>query len=121
MDWLAIAVTCGLPSAITGLGFWLVKRQITRQSAQREKLEAEREQKVLEREKHREELILMLLKSTRASTMLSEATARAVQRIPDAKCNGDMSRALEYATKVQNDQKDFLMKLGVHSIYDYYE
>ena len=38
---------------------------------------------------------------------LAEATAKAVQRIPDAKCNGDMHAALEYAQKVKHEQKDF--------------
>ena len=50
--------------------------------------------------------------------MLGEATARAVQRIPDANCNGDMHQALDYVANVQRKQKDFLMELGIHSIYE---
>lgn len=118
MDFAQMALFWGLPTAVTGFFFWLVQRKITKQAAEREKIDAEREQKALEREKHREKLILMILQSYRAGMRLSEATARAVQRIPDARCNGDMTKALEDAQAFQIKQKDFLMELGVHSIYD---
>ena len=49
---------------------------------------------------------------------LAEATAVAVQRIPDAHCNGDMHAALEYATSVKHKQKDFLTKQGVDALLD---
>lgn len=118
MGFAEILALCGIPSAITGFGFWVLKRHLDSQAAQRKEEEAERERKALEREKNRESLMLMLMQSSRAAIVLSEATAKAVQRIPDAHCNGDMSSALEYASKVQNKQKDFLMELGVHSIYE---
>ena len=61
----------------------------------------------------------MLVSTTLPPTMaLSEATARAVQRIPDAHCNGDMHAALEYATKIKHEQKDFLHEQAVHGLYD---
>ena len=47
-----------------------------------------------------------------------EATARAVQRIPDAHCNGDMHAALDYAAKIKHAQKDFLTSQGIHAIID---
>ena len=49
---------------------------------------------------------------------LGEATAKAVQRIPDAHCNGDMKGALEYATTVKHRQKEFLTKQGVSALMD---
>ena len=113
-----ILVATGIPTAITGFFFWLLKRQIDNQSKERKKIAEEQEAKLLEREQNREKLTLMLMQSTRASVVLSEATARAVQRIPDAHCNGDMHEALEFADKVQRKQKDFLVELGLHSIYD---
>ena len=70
------------------------------------------------REKNREQLDVMLLQSTTAAIALGEATAKAVQRIPDAHCNGDMHKALDYAAKVKHDQKDFLTSLGIHSLHD---
>lgn len=61
---------------------------------------------------------MMLLQSTTAAIALGEATAKAVQRIPDAHCNGDMHRALEYAADIKHRQKDFLTSLGVHALHD---
>ena len=58
-----------------------------------------------------------LIQNTRAALALAEATAVAVQRIPDAHCNGDMHAALEYARKVKHEQKDFLTVQGIHAIY----
>ena len=58
------------------------------------------------------------MKGVSAAITLAEATAKAVQRIPEAKCNGDMHAALEYAAKVKHDQRDFLEKQGIHQIYD---
>ena len=46
------------------------------------------------------------------------ATARAVQRIPDAHCNGDMHAAIDYAAKIKHAQKDFLTSQGIHAIID---
>ena len=52
-----------------------------------------------------------------ASITLGEATAKAVQRIPDAHCNGDMHAALAYATEVKNKHRDFIRKQGVDALY----
>ncbi len=59
------------------------------------------------REAAREQNEVLLIQNTRAALALAEATAVAVQRIPDAHCNGDMHAALEYARKVKHAQKDF--------------
>lgn len=53
-----------------------------------------------------------------AAIALGEATAKAVQRIPDANCNGDMHDALNYAANIKHKQKDFLTKQGIHALYD---
>ena len=66
----------------------------------------------------REKLLLCLIEGTWAAVALAEATARAVQRIPDAHCNGDMHAALDYAAGVKHKQKEFLAKQGVHAILD---
>lgn len=111
-------IMAGVPTAITGFFFWLIKRKLDFQSKERQKVAEEQETKAIAREKNRERLMIMLMQSNRAAIVLAEATARAVQRIPDAKCNGDMHEALDYVTGVQRKQKDFLMELGIHSIYD---
>lgn len=119
MDFLQGLSFWGIPVGITGLFFWLIQRKLDKQAKKRDKEDAEREAKAIERERHREKLMMTIMHSSRACIVLSEATARAVQRIPDAQCNGDMTRALKYVSEMQNQQKNFLMELGVHSIYDY--
>jgi hypothetical protein len=118
MEFMEMLAFWGVPVGITGLFFWLIQRRLDKRDKKREQDEIEKERKALEREHHREKLLLLINQSVRAVTVLSEATARAVQRIPDAKCNGDMTNALKYVKEVQTEQKDFLMELGIHSIYD---
>lgn len=74
------------------------------------------EKRADEKDKAREEHEFLILKSINASIALGEATAEAVARIPDAKCNGDMHAALEYAREVKHEQKDFLNRQAVHAI-----
>lgn len=70
------------------------------------------------RENLRQQQEFYLVQGVNAAIALGEATAKAVQRIPDAHCNGDMHAALEYASKVKHAQKDFLAKQGINSIYE---
>lgn len=96
----------GIPTAITAFCSWVLQRRITRREAAQDKREAAREKNEV-----------LLIKSIGAAIALSEATAEAVQRIPDAHCNGDMHAALEYARKVKHEQKDFLTEQGVQALY----
>lgn len=99
-------VTAGIPSAVTGFLFWLLKRHIDRKEAKRE-----------EKEKNTEKLMLLIMQETRATNVLATATAMAVQRIPDAHCNGDMTEALKKASDIQNIEKDFLFDQGIKHIF----
>lgn len=113
-----IAASFGVPAAITGLIVWLFQRHLNKwDKAQDAKAEA-REKRAIEQEKNREKLDVVLVKSVMAAIALCEATARAVQRIPDAHCNGDMHQALDYATGVKHELKDFLTSMGVHALHD---
>lgn len=116
--WWLILAALGLPSAITGLIIRRMEKRLDSREAQRKKDQEAAEAREEEREKKREQLELVLIQSTSAAIALGEATARAVQRIPDAHCNGDMHTALEYAAKVKHEQKDFLMGLGIHALHD---
>lgn len=107
-----------LPSAITAFCFWLLEHRIQKKEEKREREEQERRERREERERLREQNELLLLQSVNAAIALGEATAKAVQRIPDAHCNGDMHAALEYAAKVKHEQKDFLTRQGLGSLYD---
>lgn len=104
--WNAIAVA-GIPTAITGLLFWWLKRHIDKKESQRE-----------ERERNTEKLMLMIMQNGRAAVVLAEATAKAVQRIPDAHCNGDMTAALAEAERIQKEEKDFIMDQGIKHIFE---
>lgn len=115
---IAVFLAAGIPSAITGFCFWLIQQKIQKQAEKREREEQERKVKRDERERLREQNELLLLQSVNAAIALGEATAKAVQRIPDAQCNGDMHAALEYAAKVKHEQKDFLTRQGLGSLYD---
>ena len=107
MDMTAIVIAASIPSAITGFCFWLIEQNIQKRA---------RQAKVDERERAREQSELCIINCINASLALGEATARAVQRIPDAHCNGDMHAALEYAQKVKHEQKDFLNEQAIKAV-----
>ena len=113
-----LIVLMGIPSAVTGFCFWIVQRKITQQQAKKDKQEEEIRKEEAERERLREKQELMLVRGVSAAIALGEATAKAVQRIPDAHCNGDMHKALEYAEQVKHEQKDFLAEQGLHFLYE---
>ena len=99
-------VLMGIPTAITSLLVWFLKKHIDKTEKKRE-----------EREHNTEQLMLLIMQTSRATNILAEATAKAVQRIPDAHCNGDMKHALEEATRIQNEEKDFLLDQGIKHIF----
>ena len=116
--WWLILAALGLPSAVTGLIIRRMEKRLDKREAQRKKEQEALEAKAEEREKKREQLELVLIQSTSAAIALGEATARAVQRIPDAHCNGEMHAALDYSANVKHQQKDFLTGLGIHALHD---
>ncbi len=93
-----LLIAASLPSAIVSI---FLKR-----------FEKRQDEKDKARAKHEH----LVLKSVNASLALGEATAEAVQRIPDAHCNGDMHRALDYAKQVKHEQKDFLNEQAIKQI-----
>ena len=101
---LAFLAAMGIPGAIMGLIVWRIKGRFE-----------ERENELLGKELARQELILLLVQSTRASIALGEATAHAMQR---GHTNGDMEAALAYATEIKHKQKDFLARQGIHALLD---
>ena len=127
-----IAAICGIPSALTvaivGFFVWLLQRSIVKRETARaaeeakrekarEKEEAKLEAERVKQEKSRKAFEKNLLATSNAALALGEATARAVQRIPDAHCNGDMHAALNYAAKIKHEQRDFLAAQGIDNIF----
>ena len=102
-------ISMGIPSAIMGVMVWWLKRYIDK-----------RDKAAEDRERDLEKLMLMIMQTSRANNVLAEATARAVQRIPDAHCNGDMTSALERAAKIQQEEQEFLINKGVKHIFGDY-
>ena len=101
-----VLLAIGIPSAITGFCFWCLERKLMkRQWAEERKEEARRQNETI------------VIEGVMAAITLGEATAKAVQRIPDAHCNGDMHDALDYATKVKNKHRDFIREQGIDALY----
>ena len=106
MDMTTLILAMSIPSAITGFCFWLLERRIDRREKEQDKKdEARRKNEVI------------IIESVNAAIALGEATARAVQRIPDANCNGDMHGALEYATSIKHKHKNFFTEPGIDELF----
>ena len=102
---LEILALFAIPSSITGLFVWWVKKKLDQQ-----------EERQLEREKNQEKLMVMMMNSTKANSIGIQAVARAVQRIPDAHANGDIDSAIKEMDKLQKEEDNFLTEQGVKHI-----
>ena len=102
---IEILILFAVPSSITGLFVWWVKKKLDQQ-----------EERQLEREKNQEQLMIMMMNSTKANSIGIQAVARAVQRIPDAHANGDIDSAIEEMNKLQKEEDNFLTEQGVKHI-----
>lgn len=100
-----ILLAAGIPSAVVGILVGRLTRRIAKSDAARDA----KEQARLTHE-------VMIIKLIMASIALSEATAEAVQRIPDAHCNGDMTAALEQARSVKAEYREFEREQVIRSI-----
>ena len=107
MEIVELLLLFGVPSAITGLGVWWFKRSVE----QSEKKSQEQQQNI-------EALIMMIVQSSKANQIGITAIAKAVQRIPDAHCNGDMTAALEQMEAIQQQEKQFLINKGIKYIFE---
>lgn len=104
---VSFILAMGVPSGIFGLIVWRLKQKITAKEKHAEDLD-----------KAQKNFFLLMVQSTGAAIALGEATAKAVQRIPDAHCNGDMHAALAYAADIKHKQKDFLAKQGIDALIE---
>lgn len=104
MEWWQILITFGVPSGLFGFLIWYIQKKLTKAEKDRE-----------EQQKNLESLVLMMLQSTRANTVLCVATAEAVR---DGHCNGNMTSALKAVGKVAEAEKDFLLEKGIRYIFE---
>ena len=107
MDASQLIILFGIPTAITGLGVWWIKRRI----------EAN-EKKNQQQQQNIEALVMMIIQSSKANQIGITAIAKAVQRIPDAHCNGDMTDALAKMEAIQDQEKKFLIDKGIKYIFE---
>lgn len=113
---MELLIAAGIPSAIVAFCFWLLEKRIQERAEVENNERACRQREQDEKEENREKLQYMMLKALDGSLCLSEATAKAVQRIPDAKCNEDMHAALNYELEQKHDLENFLTRQGVNHI-----
>ena len=106
MIWQFI-LAMGIPSAIMGFIVWKLKKYIDANEARQNKREEEQQQ-----------LMFLIIQSEKANQIGIEAIAKAVQRIPDAHCNGDMTAALATIDEYKNQEDAFITKLGIQQIFD---
>ena len=104
---LQLIISAGIPSAVTGLLVWYIKKLIDKRDKEAEEKAEARQKLIDEREAQRFKFEELAFKKADASLELAIATAKAIQRIPDAKCNGDMHAALEKAERIKSESEDF--------------
>lgn len=104
MNWWQVLLAFGVPTGLFGLFVWLIQRRIVRAETRRD-----------EQQKNLESLVLMMLQSTRANTILCVATAEAVR---DGHCNGNMTDALKAVEAVAKQEKEFLLEKSIKYIFE---
>ena len=93
----------GIPTAVTGLCFWLIQRRLTKRDEELDRRDAARERNEV-----------LLVRSVGAAIALGEATTTALK---NGHANGETEAALEYAKRIKHEQKDFLTEQGIHALY----
>ena len=113
------AIVCAVIAAIAAVTVGLINAFSQKKTKQDLSAEFQKElQEAREKERARQKYEVYMIKGIMASNTLSEATARAVQRIPDAHCNGDMEAALEEESRVKKEIRLFLTQQGVDNMID---
>lgn len=103
LDIAQLVALMGIPSAITGLCFWLIQRRLTKRDEELDRRDAARERNEV-----------LLVRSVGAAIALGEATATALK---NGHANGETEAALEYAKRIKHEQKDFLTEQGIKALY----
>lgn len=97
-------LTAAIPSLISGVGLYFVTKKLNKHQADRDKKEQDR----IQSEIHMMDTVIATAECTRA-------IAKAVQRIPDAHCNGDMHTALAEMDDALKKQRKFLRDKSIES------
>lgn len=111
MDISTVISFWGVPSAIMGLISGIILWYFKKQADKKDRIHEEQQKQL-------RTLMLMMMQSGRANSIGITALARAMKRIPDAKCNGDMDEALAKMNKASEEEKAFLLELGIQHIFE---
>lgn len=107
---LIIAVICaaGIPStlfgSVIGILIWKGQRKAVKRETER-----------AEKEKGRDEMMLLMLEGNAVSLCLGKATAEAVR---DNHCNGNVTKALVDTDEFRKKQDVFFKKQGVQHLHE---
>jgi hypothetical protein len=104
MEWVVVTVFGAILTGSVGLGFWYLKKSLDKNEKAR-----------IEHECNMESLVLMMLQSERANTILCKATAEAVR---DGHCNGNMTRAMQIVDQAAEEEKKFLLDKSIKYIFE---
>lgn len=130
-DWLALkeAIQWLASTGILSALIWYFEHKTQRREQLRDKKHdekatedmkrrEERQKELDERERKRDETLDFILKESDVALNVSTATARAVQRIPDAHCNGDMSSALAEADEIRKEKAERFRKATIKEAHE---
>lgn len=137
-DWLALkeAIQWLASTGILSALIWYFEHKTQRREQLRDKKAAEdmkrreerqrevderdaaRQKELDKRERKRDETLDFILKESDVALNVSTATARAVQRIPDAHCNGDMSSALAEADEIRKEKDERFRKATIKEAHE---
>lgn len=102
MNEVWIAIWPILQTAILAIGIWRIQVLLSRSDSKRKHLE-----------QCREKYQVLMLRCSGAGIKLGKATARALR---DGRANGEVTRALEYAERVEREQDDFMDEQATHKL-----
>ena len=102
----ALLVELGVVTGLVGL----LLRRFEKRLDKRDKVKDEKEAA-------RQKYEVLNIKMSFASLSLAEATAEAVQRIPDAHCNGEMHAALNSAKDMKEEYREFEREQTAKSLH----
>jgi len=92
----------GVPSVLSGIFMLIIQRGANKREKKRDM-----------EEKARCDHEYIMMKELGAATTLDVVTAKIVQKIPDAHCNGDMQRALDDVIDAKCKHQEFMNMQGI--------
>lgn len=103
-----------MPSAIVAYCFRRLEHRQNKKEEERDKKDEETKLQCQKKDAAREKEMNLLIRATRASISLGEATALALK---NGHTNGETEAALTYAQDIKHEQDNFLTEAATSSIF----